>query len=108
MSPLVDNALRHAATKVTLSASVADRSVSLHVSDDGPGLVGDPERVFHAGSHDDASPGAGLGLALARRVAKTLGGRVEVTSVAQPTALHADPAAQLAAVTVCPELGVLG
>ncbi len=85
VSPLVDNALRHAATKVTLSASVADRSVSLHVSDDGPGLVGDPERVFDAGSHDDASPGAGLGLALARRVAKTLGGRVEVTSVAQPT-----------------------
>jgi two-component system OmpR family sensor kinase len=85
MSPLVDNALRHASSRVTVSASVADRTASIHVSDDGPGLVGDPENLFGAGTRDDASPGAGLGLALARRVAKTLGGQVDVTSVADPT-----------------------
>ena len=85
MSPLVDNALRHAATRVTVSTSVADRTASIHVSDDGPGLVGDPESLFGAGTRDDSSPGAGLGLPLARRVAKTLGGQVDVTSVAEPT-----------------------
>ena len=85
MSPLVDNALRHAASRVTVSASVADRTASIHVSDDGPGLVGDPETLFSAGARDDSSPGAGLGLSLARRVAKTLGGQVDVTSTAEPT-----------------------
>ena len=62
MSPLVDNALRHATSRVTVSASVADRTASIHVSDDGPGLVGDPETLFGAGARDDSSPGAGLGL----------------------------------------------
>jgi two-component system OmpR family sensor kinase len=85
MSPLVDNALRHATSRVTVSASVATRTASIHVSDDGPGLVGDPESLFGAGARSASSPGAGLGLALARRVAKTLGGRVDVTSVADPT-----------------------
>jgi two-component system OmpR family sensor kinase len=85
MAPLVDNALRHASSRVTISASVADRTASIHVSDDGPGLVGDPENLFGAGTRDDSSPGAGLGLALARRVAKTLGGQVHVTSVTDPT-----------------------
>jgi signal transduction histidine kinase len=85
MSPLVDNALRHARSCVTVTASVSPRTASLHVSDDGAGLVGDPERVFGAGTRDETSPGAGLGLALARRVASTLGGRVEVTSTAGPT-----------------------
>jgi two-component system OmpR family sensor kinase len=85
MSPLVDNALRHASSQVTVSASVGARTASIHVSDDGPGLVGDPETLFSAGIRDEASPGAGLGLALAQRVAKTLGGRVHVTSTAEPT-----------------------
>ena len=85
LSPLVDNALRHAASTVVISASSAPRTASLHVSDDGPGLVGDPEGLFEAGIRDDASPGAGLGLALARRVATTLGGQVTVTSVSDPT-----------------------
>ena len=85
LSPLVDNALRHAATRVDVTATVADRTASLHVSDDGAGLVGDPESLFGAGTRGSDSPGAGLGLALARRVAKTLGGRVDVTSVAEPT-----------------------
>jgi len=85
LSPLVDNALRHAATRVSITATVADRTASVHVSDDGSGLVGDPESLFGAGARGADSQGAGLGLALARRVAKTLGGRVDVTSVAEPT-----------------------
>lgn len=86
LSPLVDNAVRHAATCVTLSTTVADRSVAITVSDDGPGLVDtDPELLFGAGTRSAGSPGAGLGLALARRVAHALGGEVEVTSPAAPT-----------------------
>ncbi len=85
MSPLVDNALRHATTRVTVTSAMAERTAAIHVSDDGPGLVGDPESLFGAGTRDSDSTGAGLGLALARRVARTLGGHVEVTSTAKPT-----------------------
>jgi signal transduction histidine kinase len=85
MAPLMDNALQHAASSVTVTCTVGDRTAAIHVSDDGPGLVGDPEVLFHAGTRDAGSDGAGLGLALARRVARTLGGRVDVTSVADPT-----------------------
>ena len=85
MSPLVDNALRHAASRVTVSSTVAGRTAAIHVSDDGPGLVGDPESLFGAGTRDAGSAGAGLGLALARRVAHNLGGEVEVTSATEPT-----------------------
>jgi signal transduction histidine kinase len=84
LSPLVDNALRHADTRVTLSAELTHRGVAITVSDDGTGLAGtDPELLFRAGAHPTA--GAGLGLALARRVARTLGGEVEVTSASAPT-----------------------
>ena len=86
LSPLVDNAVRHAAAAVTVSAVVAGRAVTVTVSDDGRGLADcDPELLFGAGTHGVGSSGAGLGLALARRVARTLGGEVEVTSMSQPT-----------------------
>lgn len=85
LSPLVDNALRHATSCVTLTAQVAARSVDINVSDDGPGLKGDADSVFHAGTRDAASQGAGLGLPLARRVAQSLGGRVRLTSRSTPT-----------------------
>ncbi|MEP6815596.1 MAG: HAMP domain-containing sensor histidine kinase, partial [Marmoricola sp.] len=86
LSPLVDNAVRHAATRVTLRADVADRSIAITVSDDGAGLSdGDRELIFGPGTRGRGSSGGGLGLALARRVAHTLGGEVEVTSTSAPT-----------------------
>jgi signal transduction histidine kinase len=60
--------------------------VEISVSDDGAGLASaDPDELFTAGVRDQASTGVGLGLALSRRVARTLGGDVLVTSPSSPT-----------------------
>jgi two-component system OmpR family sensor kinase len=87
LSPLVENALQHAAQHVTLSVTGSERSVGITVSDDGPGLAqgSDPESFFAAGARAASSTGAGLGLPLARRVARALGGDVTVTSERGPT-----------------------
>jgi signal transduction histidine kinase len=88
LSPLVDNALHYANEQVTLSVQAGHRTVDITVSDDGPGVAGhdsDPERLFAAGAKAPGSQGAGLGLALARRVAHTLGGDVSLTSPRKPT-----------------------
>jgi signal transduction histidine kinase len=88
LSPLVENAGQHATDQVTLSVEGTPRAVDITVSDDGPGLPQDgtdPESLFAAGARTAESTGAGLGLALARRVARTLGGDVTVTSLREPT-----------------------
>lgn len=79
LAPLVENALRHARSRVVIEISPTGDRVRAAVRDDGPGL--DPElgeRVFDpgvrgAGAGDD---GAGLGLPLARRLARSCGGDV--------------------------------
>jgi signal transduction histidine kinase len=68
LSPLVDNAVRHAPGQVRLSARQDGRRVVLIVEDDGPGVP--PESV------EEIFRGKGLGLALARRLAGSVGGRV--------------------------------
>lgn len=88
LSPLVENALQHASKQVSVSARGSARTVDITVSDDGPGLPRDaeePDSLFAAGVRAADSTGAGLGLALARRVARALGGDVTVTSVRDPT-----------------------
>jgi signal transduction histidine kinase len=88
LSPLVENAVQHAVDQVTVSVRGSGRTVAITISDDGPGLPTDgrdPEFFFAAGARTPDSTGAGLGLALARRVARTLGGDVTVTSVREPT-----------------------
>jgi len=81
VSPLLDNAARHAAATVRLDARRAGTVVQVRVADDGPGVAAaDRERVFEpgvrgAGANGD---GAGLGLALARRLARASGGEVRL------------------------------
>ena len=81
---VLDNALRHAATGVWVTAATEDGSAVVSVSDDGSGVPdGERERVFErfvrldsARSRDDG--GTGLGLAVARAIARAHGGTLVV------------------------------
>ena len=76
---LLENALRHGAGEVRLSAAPRGNGVELHVRDEGPGLA--PDFVGHAFERfaraDGARSrgGAGLGLAIVAGVAESHGGR---------------------------------
>lgn len=80
VAPLVANAVRHARHRVVVSARRDGQDVVVGVHDDGEGIpaavVG---RVLEPGFRADPSdghPGAGLGLALAQRLASGAGGAV--------------------------------
>jgi two-component system heavy metal sensor histidine kinase CusS len=83
---LLENAIRHslAGGRVAVTASVAEGVVSVLVTDAGPGIAPeDRPRVFEPfwrGPIQQASdaPGAGLGLAIARQIARAHGGDVEL------------------------------
>ena len=79
IAPLVDNARRHARTGVRIELSAIEGKVCLTVRDDGPGVDARfIERVFDAGFRgpDEPDGGAGLGLPLARRLARSCGGDI--------------------------------
>jgi signal transduction histidine kinase len=77
LAPVVDNALRHCRSQVTLEARAEGAWVRIDVIDDGPGF-GDanPADLFEPGFRGATSTGAGLGLSLARRLARSAGGDV--------------------------------
>jgi len=65
---------------VRVRATVAAGMAHVVVADDGPGIPdGDTKRVFEPGA--TTGPGSGLGLPLARRVARSVGGDVTLTAV---------------------------
>ncbi|MFF9867014.1 ATP-binding protein [Streptomyces sp. NPDC013953] len=80
LANLLDNAQRHAATRVTVTVRTAGRDVVLTVEDDGAGVPeAERERIFERFVRlDDArsrdAGGAGLGLAIARDIAVRHGG----------------------------------
>jgi two-component system OmpR family sensor kinase len=72
LSPLLDNAARHARSTVWIAADLEDDVVAVHVLDDGPGFAPqETERVFERGN--TSGDGHGLGLAVARRIAMATG-----------------------------------
>lgn len=78
---LVDNALRHGAGRVTLSATAVDGLVELHVSDQGEGFPSDfvahAFERFSRSDHSRTGGGAGLGLSIVRVIAEAHGGSAE-------------------------------
>jgi signal transduction histidine kinase len=78
--PLITNAIRYGRSNVRVSVSRDGEQVAFRVIDDGPGLQPDElDSVFEPGVRGTAAngePGAGLGLTLARRLARVAGGDV--------------------------------
>lgn len=80
LAPLVDNAARHGRSTVRLSAQRDGDRVAVSVEDDGAGVQEEVGDVFEPGVRDARSEGAGLGLALARRLARSVGGDAVLVS----------------------------
>lgn len=85
---LTDNAARHADKQIRLELVTSPETVDIHVADDGPGISGeDRERVFERfvrldPSRERSGGGAGLGLAIARDIARAHGGDLTVCTSA--------------------------
>jgi signal transduction histidine kinase len=87
---LVDNAAKYARDavdrRIHVEASRSGRCVQFVVRDHGPGIDAKPwsrrMRPFRKSAQESAesAPGVGLGLALCRRLARQLGGRLEISS----------------------------
>ena len=75
MAALLDNARRHARTRVTVGVRALGDTVEVAVSDDGPGLPpGSGETAFDRFVSLDGRGGTGLGLPIARGIAEAHGG----------------------------------
>jgi signal transduction histidine kinase len=87
---LLDNAVRHAASRVRVTLTVEDGRAVLDVQDDGPGIPeGDRAVIFQRFARLDAARardtgGAGLGLPIARDVAEAHGGSLALVGSLAP------------------------
>jgi signal transduction histidine kinase len=77
-SNLLDNAIRHAQTAVTISLERRPEAAVIRVMNDGPRIPDeDRDRIFERFVRLDQGPGgAGLGLPIARSIAEAHGGQV--------------------------------
>ncbi len=86
LTNLLDNALRHSRERVDITTQRVNGTVTVEVVDDGPGFAeADLPRVFEPLFRGDRARGgshAGLGLAIARRLARAHGGDVQAANAA--------------------------
>ncbi len=86
LQPVVENACHYGQADVVLTVTRRGTHVVIEVEDDGPGITAaERESIFEPGSRGSASaatPGAGLGLALARRLARSVSGDIEAAAAA--------------------------
>ena len=80
VAPLLENACRHASSDAAVTVMRNGQSVLITVSDDGPGISPlELETIFQPGVRGrtrEDSAGAGLGLPLARRLARAASGEI--------------------------------
>ncbi|WP_422733937.1 sensor histidine kinase [Micromonospora sp. WMMD558] len=95
LTNLVDNAVRHARTRVVLAAAPDGSAYHrVTVTDDGPGIpAADRERVFGRftrldPARDRDAGGAGLGLAIVRELVRRAGGQVDLGDAEPPPGLR--------------------
>lgn len=83
LANLVDNAIRHGGGAVEVVTRHRNRTVTLTVSDRGPGLGKlDPRKLvqpFVRGDSARSTPGSGLGLTIADRIAHMHGGQLHLS-----------------------------
>jgi two-component system, OmpR family, sensor kinase len=82
--PLLDNAVRYGRTVVEVSLVRNGSFASIDILDDGPGVADhDLGKIFEPGARGEAAglraDGAGLGLSLAQRLVRSVGGELAVT-----------------------------
>jgi signal transduction histidine kinase len=82
LQPVLDNACRYGRSRVTVQLDRRGTRILYRVEDDGPGVTDDErDSIFEPGIRGSAgvgTAGAGLGLALARRLARAVSGDVEL------------------------------
>ena len=81
---LIGNAVRHSPDRGTVAVIVEMRAemVAVTVADEGQGIAeADQQRIFERYERADDTPGGiGLGLAISRRLARSMGGDIELES----------------------------
>lgn len=88
---LLDNAVRHASSRVSLSLRNGQEAVVFEVVDDGPGVPPEHrERIFDRFYRADPKnrEGTGLGLAIVRQVAERHGGTVAMLPAGEGEGAH--------------------
>ena len=95
---LVDNACKYAVTAedrtIRLACDIQERTMTIIVADSGPGIPRDVRKRLFCGFSKTASeaartaPGVGLGLALSRRLARDLGGELELIPADRGACFH--------------------
>lgn len=89
LGPVVDNAVRYATNTVRLDARRSEHGIDITVSNDGPPVPAHlAERIFEPGFRVDTADrhdGVGLGLALARRLARAVDGELELDTTEAAT-----------------------
>ena len=75
---VMTNALRHTPPGGRVDVDVAERggAAAVTVSDTGPGIAGDPDRIFDRFARAADSGGSGLGLTIARQLVVAHGGTI--------------------------------
>ncbi|KQW42188.1 MULTISPECIES: DUF4118 domain-containing protein [unclassified Roseateles] len=83
---LLENAAKYAPGAIRIVARTAGRNIEIDVADSGPGFPAGREAQlfdkFERGDRESATPGVGLGLAIAKAIVEAHGGRISAHNAA--------------------------